>query len=88
MKGMDKSREYLQGAYDAASWIQGVLEAWGERPTRLVLEDMTSKLLMAMEDNFMEAFELDWPESKPRPDDFILGPVTEGDGIDENAARL
>jgi hypothetical protein len=87
MKEMENSRDYLQGAYDAASWIQGILEAWGERPTRPVLEDLTSKLLMAMESNFMEVFELDWPDSKRRPDDFILGPVTEGDGIDESAAQ-
>lgn len=78
---MEKSREYLQGAYDAASWADSVLERWGEVETRRKLEELTSRLLQAMEESFMDAFGAEWPEADPRPE-FFNGPAVEGDGID------
>jgi hypothetical protein len=74
MKGMDNSREYLQGAYDAASWVQGVLISWGEVKARLALDELMSNMLQAMEDSFMQACDAKWPEEEPRPDDFTLTP--------------
>jgi hypothetical protein len=81
MKGMDKSREYLQGAYDAASWIDGVLEGWGEVETRRKLEELTNNLLAAMEESFMDASGIEWPMADPRAES-VNGPAVEGDGID------
>jgi hypothetical protein len=71
---MERSRDYLQGVYDSASWIDGVLESWGEVETRRVLEQLTSKALEALESGFMEDLEVEWPEAEPRPDDFTLTP--------------
>jgi hypothetical protein len=71
---MERSRDYLQGAYDASSWVQGVLISWGEVQARRALEELISNMLQAMEDTFMQAFGAEWPEGEPRPDDFILTP--------------
>lgn len=78
---MERSRDYLQGAYDAASWANGVLERWGEIEARRKLEDLTSTLLTTMEENFMDVFGAEWPEAEPRRE-FFHGPAVEGDGID------
>lgn len=89
MKGMERSRDYLQGVYDSASWINGVLESWGEVETRRALEQLTSNALEALESGFMEALKVEWPDKAPRKDDFILDARRyERDGIVENAAKL
>jgi hypothetical protein len=86
---MERSRDYLQGVYDSASWIQGVLTSWGEVETRRVLEQLTSNALEALESGFMEDLGVEWPDKVPRKDDFILDARRyERDGIVENAAKL
>lgn len=71
---MERSRDYLQGVYDGASWAYAVLERWGEVEARRALEHLTSEVLGAMEETFMDAFGAEWPEAEPRPDDFMLTP--------------